>query len=68
MYDLLYDKIKDERTGINEGGKMYHDFESAIKYYNLYKDINVFSEEEEIFQSLMEFVYLGRKPIEEVEK
>ncbi|OLA34990.1 MAG: hypothetical protein BHW38_02080 [Firmicutes bacterium CAG:321_26_22] len=70
MYDLLYDKIKDERTGINEGGKMYHDFESAIKYYNSYREayINTFSEEEKIFQSLMDFVYLGRKPIEELEK
>lgn len=70
MYDLLYDKIKDERTRINEGGKMYHDFESAIKYYNSYRDayINTFSEEEKIFQSLMDFVYLGRKPIEELEK
>ncbi len=68
MYDLLYDKIRDDRTGVNEGGKMYHDFESALKHYNFYKEqnINTFSEEEEIFQSLIKFVYLGRKTIEEL--
>ncbi|CEQ09815.1 Uncharacterised protein [[Clostridium] sordellii] len=69
MYDLLYDKIKADETGINEGGKMYHNFEEALKHYNLYKEdyINTSSAEEEIFQSLMEFVYLGRKSIEELE-
>lgn len=37
MYDLLYDKIKDSRTFINESGKMYTNFEEAIKYYRNFK-------------------------------
>lgn len=68
MYDLLYDKIKDSRTSINESGKMYKNFEEAIKHYNNYKEINIQNNSEEvvIFHSLMEFVYLGRKSKEEL--
>ncbi|MBU3175240.1 hypothetical protein KPL47_02540 [Clostridium estertheticum] len=68
MYDLLYDKIKDPRTSVNESGKMYKSFEEAIKHYNAYKGINISNNSEEvvIFHSLMDFVYLGRKSKEEL--
>lgn len=37
MYDLLYAKISNPRTSIDESGKMYKSFEKAIKHYNNYK-------------------------------
>ena len=63
MYDLLYSKISDARTSVNEAGKMYKDFEEAIEYYRNYKSSIMPSNSEEIkkFHSLMHFVYLGRK-------
>lgn len=63
MYDLLYNKISDPRTSINESGKMYRSFEEAIEHYNNYKRdmIRDNSKEEVTFYSLMDFVYLGRK-------
>lgn len=63
MYDLLYDKIKDSHTSINEAGKMYKTFEEAIEFYNNYKNTYCHNNSEEIekFHSLMEFVYMGRK-------
>lgn len=63
MYDLLYSKISDARTSINESGKMYKSFEEAIVHYKQYKNsiIQNVSEEIEKLQSLMDFVYLGRK-------
>lgn len=68
MYDLLYDKIKDPRTSINESGKMYKLFEEAIKYYNQYKDLIFPNNSEDVatFHSLMEFVFLGRESKEEL--
>ena len=42
---------------------MYGDFEEAIKFYEAYKDsIQGDSEEIKKFCSLIEFVYIGRKP------
>lgn len=63
MYDLLYSKIDDERTGINEGGKLYETFEDAKRYFEDYKlhIANDNTKEEKLLHSLMEFVYLGRK-------
>jgi len=67
MYDLLHAKIEDPRTSINESGEMYKTFEDAIKHYNNYKMSNIqnSSEEVEVFHSLMEFVYIGRKSNDE---
>lgn len=64
MYDLLYDKIKDSNTSINESGKMYDSFEKALKYFNMHyrkSNMKASSKKEVIFHSLMEFVYIGRK-------
>jgi hypothetical protein len=68
MYDLLYDKIEDERTSINESGKMYNSFESAINYYNDYKSLNIQNNSEEVttLHYLVDFVFLGRKSEEEL--
>ena len=63
IYDLLYAKIMDKRTSVNESGKMYKTFEDAINHYTNYKSMNIPSVSDELaeFHSLMEFVYLGRK-------
>lgn len=63
MYDLLYSKISDARTSVNESGKMYKDFEEAIEHYRNYKSSIMQSNSEDIkkLHSLMDFVYLGRK-------
>lgn len=63
MFDLLYDKISDTRTSINESGKMYKSFEDAIEHYNNYKINNIQDDSEEMEKlcSLMDFVYLGRR-------
>lgn len=68
MYDLLYAKITDPRTSINESGKMYKSFEEAIEHYNNYKRnmIRDNSKEMMTFYSLMDFVYLGRKAKSEI--
>lgn len=68
MYDLLKDKIKDKRTSINESGKLYNSFESAIRHYNEFKTSNIQSDSDEVLRlySLVDFVFLGRKSEEEL--
>ena len=65
MYDLLYAKICDNRTSNNESGKMYKNFEEAKEYYieevKKYSDIS-----DKDFLDLMEFAYIGRKSILEL--
>ena len=63
MYDLLYAKINDPRTSVNEAGKMYENFEEAVEHYKNYKRNVEFDNSEEmiILRSLMDFAYLGRK-------
>lgn len=61
MYDLCSDRIKSVASVINEKGKLYDSFESAIELYQE-KGIVVGNTTDVIdFNSLMEFVYLGRK-------
>ena len=65
MYDLLYAKIYDCRTSINESGNMYKNFEEAKEYFQ--KEIKKYSDIiDEEFLDLMEFVYIGRKSILEL--
>lgn len=68
MYDLLFEKIKDSRTAINESGKMYKTFEEAIKHYKDYRSSTISNSSEEVvvFHSLIEFVYIGRKSRDEL--
>ena len=60
MYDLLFAKIENKSTSVNESGKMYNTFESAKKHYELViRELDGDLDEE--FLDLMEFVYIGRK-------
>lgn len=59
VYDLLRDKIDDPRTSINENGKLYDSFETAILHYHIYKSSES-SYEINKLHSLMDFVYIGR--------
>ncbi|EFX94564.1 hypothetical protein HMPREF9398_0582 [Streptococcus sanguinis VMC66] len=60
VYDLLIDKIEDDRTSINESGKMYSQFEEAKKYYIKNRSMNSNKELNDLHE-IMDFVYLGRK-------
>ena len=64
IYDLLYAKISDRRTSINESGKMYKNFEEAIEHYN--REIKNYSKTLEKNYDLMDFVYIGRKSAEDL--
>ena len=63
MYELLYDKISNPGTSVNESGKMYKNFEEAVEHYNNYKSSMIQNSSVEMasFYPLMDFVYLGRK-------
>ncbi|MEY2387200.1 hypothetical protein KGN15_008650 [Lactococcus lactis] len=59
-FELCLDKINKVSDLIAVRGKMYEDFERAISYYQKYKNEVTFPELEEL-QTIMDFVYLGRK-------
>lgn len=62
MFDLCARRVRTVAKTIDELGPLYYDFESAIE---LYKEVGVINDESEDireFNSLMEFVYLGRRP------
>ena len=62
VYDLLYAKISDPRTSVNEAGKMYKSFEDAKGIYCEERTF-LFDGSKEVteLQLLMDFVYLGRE-------
>ena len=60
VYDLLIDKMEDDRTSMNESGKMYSQFEEAKKYYIKNRSKNSNKELNDLHE-IMDFVYLGRK-------
>jgi hypothetical protein len=65
IYDLLYAKISDRKTSINESGKMYKNFEEAIEHYN--REIKNYSKTlDKEFYDLMDFVYIGRRSVEDL--
>jgi len=61
MYDLCLDKINLVGNEIDKEGKVYYDFETALPYYKKHGILTVNSPEEAEFNSIMEFLYLGRK-------
>ena len=61
MYELCIDKINIVGNSIEQNGKMYLTFEAAIDYYNTNGAIKGTSSEEKEFNSIMQFLYLGRK-------
>ncbi|WP_415331892.1 hypothetical protein [Clostridium perfringens] len=61
MYDLCNKRINTVGCALNQNGKLYNDFESAIELY--YEKGIVQGETPDVleFNSIMEFLYLGRK-------
>jgi hypothetical protein len=61
MYDLCIERINLVADNISKNGKIYNDFESAINHYRESGTIIGESSEVKEFNSIMEFLYLGRK-------
>ncbi|HFI0080773.1 TPA: hypothetical protein ACGO6Q_001868 [Streptococcus suis] len=61
MYELCMSKIYLIGRTIEEKGLLYHDFESAINYYKENGILKGKNPEIQEFNSIMEFLYLGRK-------
>lgn len=61
MYDLCNERINLVADDINKNGKLYNDFESAIEYYRLSGKVSGDTPDVIEFNSIMEFLYLGRK-------
>lgn len=62
MYCLCIDKINKMKELIEKKGKLYEDFEGAINYYKNFGIVEGTSSEVKEFNSILEFLYLGRKP------
>lgn len=62
MYELCSERVEFVANEINKRGKLYNDFESAIVFYQKEGIVNGSSPEVKEFNSIMEFLYLGRKP------
>jgi hypothetical protein len=61
MYDLCTERINLVADDISKNGKLYNDFESAIDYYRMSGIVSGESSDIKEFNSIMEFLYLGRK-------
>lgn len=61
MYNLCIERVKLVADNINKNGKLYNDFESAIDYYRQSGIISGESSDVKEFNSIMDFLYLGRK-------
>ncbi|OPJ65878.1 hypothetical protein [Clostridium chromiireducens] len=61
MYDLCTKRINLVADDISKNGKLYNDFESAIDYYRMSGIVSGESSDIKEFNSIMEFLYLGRK-------
>lgn len=61
MYDLCMQRVKSVAKIIDKNGKLYNDFESALPLYQEIGTVSGSSPEIEEFNSIMKFLYLGRK-------
>lgn len=61
MYDLCIERVNLVAADIEKNGKLYNDFESAIDYYKELGPICGDSPAINEFNSIMDFLYLGRK-------
>ena len=61
MYDLCIERVELVAQDIKNRGKLYDDFESAIDFYQKDGIVSGSSPEIKEFNSIMEFLYLGRK-------
>lgn len=68
MYDNCVENVKLLAKNISENGKLYLDFESAIEYYQSIGPVQGDSDEIKEFNSIMEFLYLGRKSIKDLKE
>ena len=73
MYVLCKDKINEVSERIEQNGKLYNNFEDAINFYIEKGKVNGSTDEITEFNSIMNFVYLGREhiknnSIEDIEK
>lgn len=59
MYDSCIDKIN--KVDDDTHRAIYDDFESALPYYKEYGILKGTSQDEAVFNSIMEFLYLGRQ-------
>ena len=62
MYELCSERVELVASEINKSGKLYNDFESAMPFYQEAGILNGVSPEVKEFNSIMEFLYLGREP------
>lgn len=69
MYDLCSKRVKSVSKTIVHHGLLYYDFESAVELYKKSGFVQGETEDVNEFNSLMEFVYLGRRPhLSEIKK
>ncbi|MEZ8469571.1 hypothetical protein AB6D57_12025 [Vibrio splendidus] len=61
MFDLCMKRVKIVAKTIQEKGRLYDDFESAIELYKEKGIVEGETDEISKFNNLMDFVYLGRK-------
>lgn len=61
MYDVCIEKINLINQQVEQNGRLYTNFEEAIDFYKENGKIDDISEEIMEFNSIMEFLYLGRK-------
>jgi hypothetical protein len=66
MYDLCTERINLVTDNISKNGKLYNNFESAIDYYKTSGTVSGESSDIKEFNSIMEFLYLGRKSKKEL--
>ena len=62
MYELCSERVELVANNIEKNGQLYNDFESAMPIYLIAGTISGTSSEIKEFNSIMEFLYLGRKP------
>ena len=67
-YNILSQKVEQLGDIFEKRGVLYKDFEEAVSYYKKYGIVDGDSQEIREFNSLMEFVYMGRKDREREEK
>lgn len=61
MYEICQNKAELLGNVLVQKGPLYRDFEEAVIYYKLHGIVEGNSEDVKEFNSLMEFVYIGRK-------
>ena len=67
MYDLCIERVNLVGESIDKKGLLYNDFESAINHYKEKGILSGTSPDVVAFNSVMEFLYLGRKSYAELD-